>query len=228
MSVAKPDTVVNRSAKRSPLTRAEIVAAGLELSRREGPAAVTFRALGKELGVVATSVYRHFRDKDELMLALSDEVFREIARDFEPTDDWAADLHRLAQLGREACRRHAFTAAWLGYRNTGGPGDQAVALATLRVLLAAGLTVEQAVHYYMLFTDMVMGLLTIDAMRATLDETARREDDDALAALYANLARAEPRLADLPTLALRVDDEELFRAQIDLYIGEIRRTLTSH
>ncbi|NEB01038.1 TetR/AcrR family transcriptional regulator [Streptomyces sp. SID13726] len=207
------------------LTREEIIEAAVEISTAEGPAGVTFRALGSRLGVAATALYRHFRDKDELMLALADQIFVEIAERFTPGDDWAADLRQLAFLGREVGRRHAVTLAWLGYRNTGGPGDQAVALDLLRVLLDAGLTQEQALFHYQLLTDTLMGLLTVDAMRESLDADTRRKDDTALAALYANLAREEPRLSHVPALAITADDDDaLFAAQIDLHVHAIRAT----
>ncbi|MFJ9590092.1 hypothetical protein [Streptomyces acidicola] len=106
------------------------------------------------------------------MLALADQIFVEITDRFAPCGDWAADLCQLALLGREVSRRNAVTLAWLGYRNTGRSGDQAVALATLRLPLDAGLTQEQALFHYGVYTDTVMGLLTADAMRESLDEDA--------------------------------------------------------
>ncbi|MFJ9631770.1 TetR/AcrR family transcriptional regulator [Streptomyces sp. NPDC101175] len=208
----------------STLTREQIIEAAVEISTAEGPAGVSFRSLGARLGVVATALYRHFRDKDELMLALADQIFVEIADRFTPTGDWAADLHQIALLGQEVGRRHAVTLAWLGYRNTGGPGDQGVALAVLRLLLDAGLTQEQALFHYELFTDTVMGLLTVDAMRASLTEEARRKDDAALSALYANIARAEPRASRMPALAIDSDPDALFAAQVDLHVQAIRAT----
>ncbi|MFF4256595.1 TetR/AcrR family transcriptional regulator [Streptomyces sp. NPDC001663] len=210
----------------STLTREQIIEAAVEISTAEGPAGVSFRALGARLGVVATALYRHFRDKDELMLALADQIFVEIADRFTPSGDWAADLRRLALLGREVGRRHAVTLAWLGYRNTGGPGDEAVALATLRLLLDAGLSEEQALFHYELYTDTVMGLLTVDAMRASLGEDIRRKDDAALAALYVNIARNEPRASRVPALAVASDENALFAAQIDLHVEAIRAAAT--
>ncbi|MFJ9565300.1 TetR/AcrR family transcriptional regulator [Streptomyces fuscichromogenes] len=206
----------------STLTREQIIEAAVEISTAEGPAGVSFRSLGARLGVVATALYRHFRDKDELMLALADQIFVEITDRFTPSGDWAADLHRIARLGREVGRRHAVTVAWVGYRNTGGPGDQGVALAILRLLLDAGLTQEQALFHYELFTDTLMGLHTVDAMRESLDEDTRRKDDAALAALYANVARAEPRASRMPALAISSDPDALFTAQVDMHIQAIQ------
>jgi AcrR family transcriptional regulator len=222
-SVSAPGPAKER--RREVLSRADIIDVAAELSASEGPSGVTFRALGAKLGVAATAIYRHFRDKDELMLALADQIFAEIAERFEPGDDWAADLRQLCALCLEVCRRHAFTAAWLGYRNTGGPGDHAVMVVGLRIMLAAGLTQEQALFHHELLTDALMGLLTIEAMRGTLDEPSRRQDRDFLAALYTNIAREDRRFARLPTIALASDPDRLFAAQMELHIHAIRRTV---
>jgi hypothetical protein len=104
------------------------------------------------------------------------------------------------------------------------PSMKAVALAVLRVVLDAGLTQEQALFHCQLLTDTLMGLLTVDAMRESLDADTRRKDDAALAALYAHMAREEPRLSRVPALAITTDDDALFTAQIDLHIHAIRAT----
>ncbi|MFD8719024.1 hypothetical protein ACFV2H_13665 [Streptomyces sp. NPDC059629] len=101
-----------------------------------------------------------------------------------------------------------------------------MAPAVLRLLFDAGLTQEQALFHYELFTDTLMGLHTVDAMRESLDEDTRRTDDAALATLYANIARAEPRASRLPALAISSDPDALFAAQVDLHIEAIRATAT--
>ena len=53
---------------RDSLNRSVIIEAGLAVVKREGLSGLTFQALGDELGAHATSVYRHFRDKDELLI----------------------------------------------------------------------------------------------------------------------------------------------------------------
>ena len=62
-----------RPRRRASLSRESIVEATLTLTA-DGEQ-VTFRALGAALGVDPTSVFRHFRDKDELVRAVgADEV----------------------------------------------------------------------------------------------------------------------------------------------------------
>ena len=48
-------------------TESEILAAARELFARKGEQAVTMRAVAERVGVTATAIYRHYRDKAELL-----------------------------------------------------------------------------------------------------------------------------------------------------------------
>ena len=55
-------------------TRSSLVEAALRLSSEHGFAALSLRQVTREAGIAPNSFYRHFRDMDELGLALIDEV----------------------------------------------------------------------------------------------------------------------------------------------------------
>src|SRR6185369_10513784 len=56
-------------------TRQALLRAALDLARRGGSlASISLREVAREAGVVPTAFYRHFRDMDELGLALVDDV----------------------------------------------------------------------------------------------------------------------------------------------------------
>src|SRR5919108_3233672 len=59
---------------RHSLTDQRILAEALALVDEAGLDALTTRALGQRLGVDPTAVYRHFRNKDELLGALADRI----------------------------------------------------------------------------------------------------------------------------------------------------------
>ena len=63
---------------RTPLGRGGIIAACLEIVDELGVDGLTMRRLGARLGVDATAVYRHFRDKDELLRAVGDHAHGEV------------------------------------------------------------------------------------------------------------------------------------------------------
>src|ERR1700736_559912 len=75
------------------LSREAILEAAEKIALRDGLSGLTFQAIGAELGAHPTSMYRHFRDKDELVLELVDGLpLRGYGGPAVPTDDWRADL----------------------------------------------------------------------------------------------------------------------------------------
>ena len=56
-----------KNQRRAPLTRHEILEAGIVLADSEGLAAVTMRRLGEVLGVEAMSLYRHVKNKQDVL-----------------------------------------------------------------------------------------------------------------------------------------------------------------
>ncbi|HEY1926484.1 MAG TPA: helix-turn-helix domain-containing protein, partial [Caulobacteraceae bacterium] len=59
------------------LSRA-LVAAGRRILETEGPDALSLRAVAREAGVSPAAPYHHFKDKDELLDAVSAEGWREL------------------------------------------------------------------------------------------------------------------------------------------------------
>jgi AcrR family transcriptional regulator len=69
---------------RGRTSAAELVAAAGEILDAEGLAAVTMRAVGERAGVSAMAIYRHFADRDELIQAVVDQAFADLAREMNP------------------------------------------------------------------------------------------------------------------------------------------------
>jgi AcrR family transcriptional regulator len=59
--------------------RAALVAAGLELTRTGGPAALVLRDATRRAGVSPNAAYRHFADRDGLLRAVTEQVQAEVA-----------------------------------------------------------------------------------------------------------------------------------------------------
>ena len=102
-------TVHRMAAKRSETSRAsaartnrpqlsadEILATAEELLRREGIESLSMRRLGVELDVWPMSVYRYFRNKDELLDALVDRAVNALPA-AAPTTTWQEQLADLAR-----------------------------------------------------------------------------------------------------------------------------------
>ena len=70
---------------RPQLDAATILEAALRLSVAGNSEALTVRSLGKEFGADPTAIYRHFRDKDELVLLCSTDSSAAVSRPSIPT-----------------------------------------------------------------------------------------------------------------------------------------------
>ena len=56
------------------LTEDSIVATSIRLIEQAGSDRFTLRRLGEALGADPTAIYRHFKDKDELLRAVGDRI----------------------------------------------------------------------------------------------------------------------------------------------------------
>jgi AcrR family transcriptional regulator len=64
--------MATRTASKERLSRERILDTAVELAREDGPDALSMRRIAQELDVWPMSLYRHFRDKDELLDALAE------------------------------------------------------------------------------------------------------------------------------------------------------------
>ena len=64
--------------RRAPLTKERVLRAAVDLADRDGIEALSMRKLGQELGVEAMALYRHVRNKDDILDGAIDVVVGEI------------------------------------------------------------------------------------------------------------------------------------------------------
>jgi AcrR family transcriptional regulator len=115
-----------------------IVAAGIAVADAEGLAALSMRRVAAELGAAPMSLYRHVRDKDELLLAMMDAAIAEVSLP-EPPADWRDGLELAARALWAGFRRHPWLPAALSLtRPQLLPGALAYSEWVLGVLTRAG------------------------------------------------------------------------------------------
>ncbi|HEY0639588.1 MAG TPA: TetR/AcrR family transcriptional regulator [Pseudonocardiaceae bacterium] len=91
---------------RQGLSRRRIVAAAMELADAEGLAAVSMARVAARVGFTTMSLYRHVRNKDELLLFMQDAALGPPPpRDPDPTD-WRSELEWWAGEVVAAFRAH--------------------------------------------------------------------------------------------------------------------------
>lgn len=129
--------------KRRPLDQTQVVRAALSLLDDVGLDELTMRRLAQRLNVKAASLYRHVRNKDELLALLGDEISAEIPL---PPEDgtWRDQLVRSAWNVRRGLLAHRDAARVLAYTPPAGPRRLQHIDAVLRILRASGLTDRDA------------------------------------------------------------------------------------
>src|SRR6201987_4268065 len=96
-----PTTSSQAEAQRSRLSKATVVERALALADAGGLEAITIRRLAQELGVTPMALYWHFKNKDELLLGLTDHVMADVRADRSATDPWPTQVPAMAEaLGR--------------------------------------------------------------------------------------------------------------------------------
>lgn len=162
---------------RDTLNKAVIVEAGITIVERDGLDGLTFQALGEELGSHATSVYRHFRDKDELLLEIIDTLrARSYSADVAASGNWRSDLVLLATHVRNHYLRYAPFAHEMSIRSTHRPREFVNVEFTLAALSQAGLDLEQSVTYLRVIGNFIRAMSSFEASVSCLDPNLRAKD----------------------------------------------------
>src|SRR5688572_16321262 len=83
----RPPAAVTRRARARDATTAEIKATARRLLVEEGPAALTLRAIAREMGMTAPALYRYFGSHEEIVGGLCWDVLAEITATLEQARD---------------------------------------------------------------------------------------------------------------------------------------------
>jgi AcrR family transcriptional regulator len=217
---------------RGSLSADEILDAASHIVEHDGLDQLSMPHLARTMGCGVTSLYWYFRSKDELVIALVEQVTRDAFTRLPPVGDGPWDdeiveyfaafrslMHR-TPLYREVFAHHSrltFGANRLGrqvLRRTE---------AGLQLLTRAGFTPQQAAVIHSVFSNYTLGFIL-------REYGAADEDEEGLAAVDASVARLG--VDELPTLAqvenygwIRSFGDEQFMAGLRLLLQGVRREL---
>src|SRR6266705_6118990 len=99
-------TRTHDDADKARLSKSAVVGRAIALADAEGLDALTIRRLAQELGVTPMALCWHFRNKDELLDGLADQIWREIDTDVEAGAAWPAQLRALLESLVRVLREH--------------------------------------------------------------------------------------------------------------------------
>ncbi len=210
--------------RRAPLTKERVLQAAVELADRDGIDALSMRKLGQELGVDAMALYRHVRNKDDILDGIVDAVVAEI--DVPASDgDWKAALRAQSIAARHVMLRHPWAPRAIVDRTTTSPTMLAYIESVLAKLADGGFSVEMAHHALHVLGSRILGF-TQDPFEDSTDPAPSPEESAAFARA---LADRYPRIADL-AMSVRhggvlgpCDDDAEFEFSLDLILDGLER-----
>lgn len=204
------------------LEPAAIIDAGLRLSAAKGAETISVRALGAELDVDPTAVYRHFRSKDDLMRALLDALHVKALDRLTPQTSWQDRLVELADVTLAVHLDHAAIAMEAVTLTTGGPGEARTIEYILEAFTEAGLGDADVVQHYAL-----LGSYMLSRTAAIAHARTARDGDEETSWIDSPLLLdpvRQPRAAALVGELSGLKDEEIYRLGIRSIIQSAERT----
>jgi AcrR family transcriptional regulator len=211
-------------ATRQPLTRERVLETAVELADRGGTEALSMRKLGQELGVDPMALYRHVRNKDDLL----DGVLGLVVERIEPAPaglPWKAALREQSMAARRVMVQHPWARGVLEERGTAGPAMVGQIERVLAILHEAGFSLELAHHALHVLDSRIFGFSP-----ALFDESRRPSPSaEASAAVAEAMATGYPNVARLAVAASHdgplgaCDDDVEFAFGLDLILDGLER-----
>ncbi|GAB7048803.1 TetR/AcrR family transcriptional regulator [Catenuloplanes indicus] len=215
---------------RERLDPEKIVVSALAIADAEGLSAITIRRLAQEHGVTPMALYRHFRDKDELINALADHVLLTVAVPEPSGEPWHVQLRAVFAALLESLSAHPVIAPLIMPRLLVSPGGLALAERALDLLAQAGFDTDRAATAGTQVVCTVINLIPYHPGAPAIQDEEQREDR--IRAKRAALATLSPRRYPRVTAAADpltgcVVKENYIELGLDLVIAGLRGLPTS-
>lgn len=211
-----------RAAREVALSPEAIVERALDFIEREGAGALTVRRLGAELGVDPTAFYRHFRDKDDLVLACMDRAERVAFEALIARSDLSTWQSKLRAVADECWRMsEAYPAIYASAfaRTTGGSGERDMVEFLLGAIAELGLDRATTVLLYRSFADCILSLAGANATVCQLGPDVEAKDASAWGRVYASSSEVQYPLTRAHAEELvAVTDREIYDRAVQALI----------
>jgi len=213
----------NAAARRTPLSRDQVLQAAVTLADEGGVGALSMRKLGQVLGVEAMSLYNHVAGKADLLDGMIDVVFSEIGLP-PAVGGWKSAMRARALSARAVLGRHRWAIGLMESRKSPGPATLRHHDAVLGCLRGAGFSVELTAHAYSLLDSYIYGFAL---QEASLPFDSAEETPELADEIAGQLPAGEyPHLTELAVVHVlqpgyRYGDE--FEIGLDLILDGLER-----
>lgn len=153
------------TARPERLTREEIVDAALAHADAGDLASVSARGLAAELGVTPMALYRHVRNKDEILMAVVDVLLERRGLPARPGRDWRGWLEDLARSLRALFLDHPVAVAVFTRQPVTTKAARRRLEVAVEILGSAGFEQADAVRIYAAVHTYTVGFCALEAAR---------------------------------------------------------------
>ncbi|TPW12924.1 MAG: putative TetR-family transcriptional regulator [Acidimicrobiaceae bacterium] len=207
---------------RTRLSPEVVLDACVELIGREGEH-LTLCRLGEHLGVDPTAVYRHFRDKDELMRAVGDRILSAVTVELPGQgSDWRAVVVEICVRLRAVHMEHPTIAALARRGPPLNRNEFDLTEQVLTALAGAGLEPPEAALAYHALIELTVGSAALDAAVSAVEQNQRAREYRRWQDTYRALDPAEhPRAVAHANHLYSGTADERFRYALDRLLDGI-------
>jgi AcrR family transcriptional regulator len=175
---------------RPSLSRELIAEAAYRLTRDEPTTPLTLGRLGAELGADPTALYRHYRNREELLLDVFDRMYADVLARFRPASDWRESLRAVAAEMRNVLLQRPALVAEVGFRFTGGPCEREAIALTRQLFEQAGLDPAEATSQVRVYGEMMLSHAAMSAASITTAAAVQARELEFGRAAYGSTAQS--------------------------------------
>ena len=195
--------------ERPALTREAVVARALDIGAAEGLEAVSLRRVALELGVTPMALYRHVRDKQDLVNAMTEVVLDGIdaTAGFRPGMTWSERMRSaIGSYKDQLDERPLALPLSIAYTGDGPPAFWKVLEDLLDILLDAGFDRRRAIVLIRMISNLLAGYLLLLQQGASSEVDRLGPDEIGLMQRQFALSLARLPREGFPNLVETADD----------------------
>jgi len=219
-----------READRTRLTKQVVVERALALGDAEGLDALTIRRLATELGVTPMALYWHFRNKEELLAALGDQVWSELDTDIDTAAPWHLQMRDLMESLLHVLRSHPCASQLILQGEKQSDAALVASETALEVLRRGGFDPEHAaaITRNALWTGLML-TMSEPGFHLAMTEAERAEEQRKIRVRLALLPPDRyPCLVEAAGPMSTSDPEFHYRFGVDLFIAGVQAMAARH
>jgi len=206
--------------RRGSLTPERIVTESLRLLDEHGVSGFSLPQLGRALGADPTAIYRHFASKDDLVLAIADQLIEQGMAGLEPHACWVDTIIDIIGRQRAVYCAHPAAAALSAHRTTQRPAEIRTINILTGAVLEAGFEGAEAARVCRTLGEFALTASALEAAYLAMDEQQLAKDEAAWTSAYLTVDRAEyPHIWQIRTELPGVTDDQIYETIVSLVVG---------